>query len=86
MIRDVGYLMHTTVVYGNGKFGIAARALIETRTGLEGPFAAKMLAVRLIRHFTHELVEHVGRAKLSSALKRHLGIGIQPDWGCRRVW
>ncbi len=75
MIRDVGYLMRTTAVYGNGKFGIADRALIADRPGLEGPFAAEMLTVWLIRHFTHDLVEHVGGGPLDRALKRHLGIG-----------
>ena len=75
MIREVGYLMRTTAVYGNGKFGIADRHLIDTRPGLEGPFAAEMLAVWLIRHFTHDLVEHVGGAPLDRAIKRHLGIG-----------
>ena len=34
MIRDIGYLMRTTAVYGNGKFGIADRALIADRPGL----------------------------------------------------
>tara|TARA_R110002110_G_scaffold17648_31_gene75215 strand:+ start:790 stop:2433 length:1644 start_codon:yes stop_codon:yes gene_type:complete len=75
MIREVGYLMRTTAVYGNGKFGIADRHLIDTRPGLEVPFAAEMLAVWLIRHFTHDLVEHVGGAPLDRAIKRHLGIG-----------
>ena len=75
MVRDVGYLMRTTAVYGNGKFGIADRHMIDTRPGLEGPFAAEMLTVWLIRHFTHDLVEHVGRGTLDRRLKRHLGIG-----------
>lgn len=75
MIRDVGYLMRTTAVYGNGKFGIADRHLIANRPGLEGPFAAEMLTVWLIRHFTHDLAEHVGGGTLDRALKRHLGIG-----------
>jgi hypothetical protein len=81
MIRDVGYLMRTTAVYGNGKFGIADRCLIDTRPGLEGPFAAEMLAVWLIRHFTHDLVEHVGQANLDPVLKRHLGIGNSTGLG-----
>ena len=75
LIRRIGYLMRTTAVYGNGKFGIADRALIADRPGLEGPFAAEMLTVWLIRHFTHDLVEHVGRGRLNRRLKRHLGIG-----------
>ena len=81
MVRDVGYLMRTTAVYGNGKFGIADRALIDTRPGLEGPFAAEMLTVWLIRHFTHDLVEHVGQGVLDASLKRHLGIGNSTGLG-----
>ncbi len=81
MIRDIGYLMRTTAVYGNGKFGIADRQVIDTRPGLEGPFAAEMLTVWLIRHFTHELAEHVGGAPLDPALKRYLGIGNSTGLG-----
>jgi hypothetical protein len=75
MVREVGYLMRTTAVYGNGKFGIADRGVIDTRPVMGGPFMAEMLTVWLIRHFTHDLAEHVGRAKLDPRLKRHLGIG-----------
>ena len=81
MIRDVGYLMRTTAVYGNGKFGIADRATYDMRPGLEGPFAAEMLTVWLIRHFTHALAEHVGRGTLAPHLKRHLGIGNSTGLG-----
>ncbi len=81
MIRDVGYLMRTTAVYGNGKFGIADRAAFDMRPGLEGPFAAEMLTVWLIRHFTHALVEHAGRGTLDPAIKRHLGIGNSTGLG-----
>ena len=75
MINDIGYLMRTTAVYGNGKFGIADRARFAQRPGLEISFMAEMLTVWLIRNFTHDLVEHVGGAALEPALKRHLGIG-----------
>ncbi|MEJ8569969.1 hypothetical protein [Microbaculum marinum] len=82
VINATGYLMRTTAVYGNGKFGIADRARIETRPGLSGPFAAEMLAVWLVRGFTIDLVEHIARSRapdsfvpLDRALKRHLGIG-----------
>jgi hypothetical protein len=80
-INDVGYLMRTTAVYGNGKFGIADRALIENRPGLGGAFAAEMLAVWMIRSFTHDLVEHMGGAPLAPHLKRHLGIGNSTGLG-----
>ncbi len=81
LVRDIGYLMRTTAVYGNGKFGIADRACIDTRPGLEGPFMAEMLTVWLIRHFTHALAEHVGRGPLDRRIKRHLGIGNSTGLG-----
>ena len=81
MVRDVGYLMRTTAVYGNGKFGIADRAHIAARPCLGGPFAAEMLTVWLIRGFTHDLAEHVGSAALDPQLKRHLGIGNSTGLG-----
>jgi hypothetical protein len=81
MIRKVGYLMRTTAVYGNGKFGIADRATFDERAGMQGPFAAEMLTVWLIRHFTHALVEHVGQGTLAPATKRHLGIGNSTGLG-----
>ncbi|THH37194.1 hypothetical protein E4Z66_09730 [Aliishimia ponticola] len=74
-VGQIGYLMRTTAVYGNGKFGIADRAVLAARPGLGLSFMAEMLTVWLIRHFTHDLVQHVGRAALDPALKRHLGIG-----------
>lgn len=75
MIRNTGYLMRTTAVYGNGKFGIADRVSIAERPGLSGPFMAEMLTVWLIRGFTHDLAEFLGGAEIDRDLKRHLGIG-----------
>lgn len=74
-LQRVGYLMRTTAVYGNGKFGIADRHLLAERPVLGGPFAAEMLTVWLIRQFTLDLVEHVGGAPLNRELARGLGIG-----------
>jgi len=36
MVRDVGYLMRTTAVYGNGKFGITGCAPLTCSTGWAG--------------------------------------------------
>lgn len=81
-LRDVGYLMRTTAVYGNGKFGMSDRARYAGRSELSGPFRAELLAVYMIRIFTFDLVEHLARrrnaaraAPLDPMLKRHLGIG-----------
>ena len=81
MIHKIGYLMRTTAVYGNGKFGIADRQDIDQRSGLQGPFMAEMLTVWLIRNFTHDLVEHVGGKVLPRDLKRQLGVGNSTGLG-----
>ena len=82
LLRRVGYLMRTTAVYGNGKFGIADRGRIADRPELGGPFRAEMLTIYLIRCFTQDLVEHVARHRGGSSfspldlrLKRYIGIG-----------
>ncbi len=74
-IGEIGYVMRTTAVYGNGKFGIADRHLIEDRPELSGAFAAEMLAVYLIRQFSIDLVQHVGQGTLDRGLARHIGVG-----------
>lgn len=81
-LADVGYLMRTTAVYGNGKFGVSDREKICARPELAGPFQAEMLTVYLIRCFTHDHIEHVARCRspdtfvpLNKDLKRFLGIG-----------
>jgi len=38
LVQEIGYLMRTTAVYGNGKFGIADRAKIQNRKAMSGPF------------------------------------------------
>ncbi len=81
-IDAVGYLMRTTAVYANGKFGLADRTRYADRPELAPPYQAEMLTVYLIRGFTFDLVEHVARRRdpdravpLDRRLKRHLGIG-----------
>jgi len=74
-LRNTGYLMRTTAVYGNGKFGLADRATYCDRPALSGPFMAEMLAVWLIRAFTLDLAEHLGGRAMDRDLKRSLGVG-----------
>jgi hypothetical protein len=81
-LARIGYLMRTTAVYGNGKFGLADRSLIKARAEIAGPFQAEMLTVWLIRRFTIDIVEHMARQKapqtavtLSAELRRVLGVG-----------
>jgi hypothetical protein len=88
MVGSIGYLMRTTAVYGNGKFGIADRSKFVNRPGMDHPFRAEMLTVWLIRGFTHDLVEHVAQRRspetyepLGADLKRYLGIGNSTGLG-----
>ena len=81
-LAEVGYLMRTTAVYGNGKFGTCDRERLTDRPEFAGPFQAEMLIVYLIRCFTLDHVEHVARCQspdtfvpMASENKRFLGIG-----------
>jgi len=87
-IRDVGYLMRTTAVYGSGKFGAADRELIAGRDEMHVPFQAEMLSVYLTRTFVRDLVQHMANAKggansvsLDPGIARQLGIGNSTGLG-----
>lgn len=82
MVNKIGYLMRTTAVYGNGKFGIGDRHRLASRPEMHAPFQVEMLTVYLIREFSLHLVNHLakmqGKSKateLAPHLARHLGIG-----------
>jgi hypothetical protein len=88
MLRETGYLMRTTAVYGAGKFGAADRAMIAGRPALSAPFQAEMLSVWLIRAFTVDLVEHLAQVRggnqavrLGADLRRDLGVGNSTGLG-----
>ena len=88
MIRDVGYLMRTTAVYGSGKFGAADRETIADRPEMQAPFQAEMLSVYLTRAFVRDLVEHMAQVqgggnavRLDPDLARQLGIGNSTGLG-----
>ena len=82
LLIEIGYLMRTTAVYANGKFGLADRKVYADREALAAPFQVEMLTVYLIRCFTFDLVEHIAGQRnaehavpLDRAYKRYLGIG-----------
>ena len=81
-LLEVGYLMRTTAVYGNGKFGISDRSRINSREEARNSFQIEMLTVYLIRLFTVDQLDHIAKCrapdkavKLKPELKRALGIG-----------
>ena len=87
-LAATGYLMRTTAVYGNGKFGIADRNKVAGYDGLEGAFQAEMLTLFLIREFTLLLAEYCAKqrggqkaASLSDAHRRYLGVGNSTGLG-----
>jgi hypothetical protein len=61
-LAKVGYLMRTTAVYGNGKFGMGDYPKAARNPAFRGPFRAEMLLVFMVRQFQFELVNHVARA------------------------
>ncbi|MEP0941761.1 MAG: hypothetical protein ABJH63_00230 [Rhizobiaceae bacterium] len=88
MIGNIGYLMRTTAVYGNGKFGMADRADFIDRPSLSQPFRLEMLTVYLIREFTLDLINHVAKCaggdrfvELGDRFRRQLGIGNSTGLG-----
>jgi len=81
-LAPIGYLMRTTAVYGNGKFGLGDFPKLHKGPVLNAPFQAELLTVYLIRTFAVALVEHVARMRnpqkavpMAAEQRRILGIG-----------
>ena len=81
-VAEVGYLMRTTAVYGNGKFGIGDFEAVRAGGVFSLPFQAEMLTVYLARLLSFDLVEHIARARapdravaLDPRVARCLGVG-----------
>ena len=81
-LLEVGYLIRTTAVYGNGKFGLADLDQVRALGVFELPFQAEMLCVFAARQFSLEWVEHIAHQRggdhftpLETGLKRALGVG-----------
>ena len=82
LINDIGYLVRTTAVYGNGKFGIGDFDNISKNSFLKKPFQAEMLTVYLIRFFSIKLINFLAKmkggtasVKLSDEISKHIGVG-----------
>lgn len=81
-LARVGYLLRTTAVYGNGKFGLVDYDAIRGGGAFARPFSAQMFTVYLLRQFSIELVEHLARSRsptravpLDDNVRRYLGTG-----------
>ncbi len=82
VLAEVGYILRTTAVYGNGKFGIADFKLLENNPDFNQSFSAQMCAVYMLREFSldwiHYLAEQLGGENsvcLNRDLQRYLGVG-----------
>ncbi|WP_239928795.1 hypothetical protein [Photobacterium sanguinicancri] len=81
-LAEVGYILRTTAVYGNGKFGIADFKLLENNPDFNQSFSAQMCAVYLLREFSLDWVNYLAKQQggdqaitLHCALQRYLGVG-----------
>ena len=87
-LEATGYLMRTTAVYGNGKFGAADRGMLADRPELKAPFQVELLSVWLTRAFSVDLVEHLAAVqggaqavRLAPEYRRLLGVGNSTGLG-----
>ena len=86
-MKNTGYLVRTTGVYGNGKFGMADyQYLIDT--DFSEQFSAQLFLVYMVRLFTIDLIEHIAynrnpnkATKLNSQAKQFLGTGNSTGLG-----
>lgn len=81
VLANVGYILRTTAVYGNGKFGIADFEALEN-SDFESSFSAQMCAVYVLRQFSLDWVHYLSELRggdksvaLDPLLQRYLGVG-----------
>lgn len=82
ILASVGYILRTTAVYGNGKFGIADFEILKSNPDFSLSFSAQMCAVYVLRQFSLDWVHYLAKqrsgdqaTRLSKPLQRYLGIG-----------
>ena len=82
ILAQVGYILRTTAVYGNGKFGIYDFKPLDHSEDFNQSFRAQMCAVYLIREFSLDWVDYLAKKKggdkavsLHPEIKQYLGIG-----------
>ncbi|WP_372862190.1 hypothetical protein [Psychrobacter sp.] len=82
ILAQVGYILRTTAVYGNGKFGIYDFKPLDHSADFDQSFRAQMCAVYLLREFSLDWVDYLAKQKggnnaavLHPEIKRYLGVG-----------
>ncbi len=81
-LSDIGYLIRTTAVYGNGKFGLMDFGRVQLNAPFRLPFQAEMLTVYMARQFSLDLVHHIAKTQgqnqavvMAKNLQRNIGVG-----------
>ncbi|GGI68382.1 hypothetical protein GCM10007978_02610 [Shewanella hanedai] len=82
VLAQVGYILRTTAVYGNGKFGIADFEILQNNPDFDLSFSAQMCAVYILRQFSLDWVNDLAKqlggeqaVELDIGLQRYLGVG-----------
>lgn len=82
ILANVGYILRTTAVYGNGKFGMADFETLEDNPDFSQSFSAQVCAVYLLRQFSLDWVHYIAQQKggeravhLARQMQRYLGVG-----------
>ncbi len=85
-LKKIGYLVRTTAVYGNGKFGMADYEQLQSGVFSEH-FSAQMMLVFMVRKFTLDWVEYLAKQQnreaiaLDERIARYVGIGNSTGLG-----
>ena len=80
-VKKIGYLLRTTAVYGNGKFGIGDYNFKSDSKILRNGFWAEMLTVYMLKIFSIEYVNFLAKnksknyTKLNDNISDYLGTG-----------
>ena len=80
-VKKIGYLLRTTAVYGNGKFGIGDYNFKSDSKILRNSFWAEMLTVYMLKIFSIEYVNFLAKnksknyTKLNDNISDYLGTG-----------
>ena len=82
LLRKVGYILRTTAVYGNGKFGVLDFFALRNNEDFRDTFSAQMLAVYVLRQFSLDWVHYLAKIRggdkaveLDRDIQRYLGTG-----------
>ena len=82
MLEKVGYILRTTAVYGNGKFGMLDYDGLQDNEDFNIPFLTQMCVVYILRSFSIDWINFLAKqknpekaVKLNDTLSRFLGVG-----------